>query len=437
MDKGFLSKDNPYDSKTVLLDKNKQQLPVEFFTPKQYNLLTESKHFCILPWIHIHGSSTGEAYPCCISVSEEPVGNLRNDTVEDIWNDEPYRLMRRNMLNGMHCKECVNCYEKERSGFYSLRNESNRNFAYAIDTINGTLHDGASLPNIIYWDTRFTNQCNFKCRMCGPQFSSVWGKELNEMYGGTSFKIEYTTGNKHTNWEMIEPYIDNLDKIYFAGGEPLMMEEHWKLIDELVKRKKFDTQLIYNTNFSEVKYKGRLVFDVWKEFEDVSIGASLDGMGKRAEYIRKGTHWDTIERNRTEMLQVCPDVDFFPSATLQVLNAYHLPDFHNDWVNKGLIQVFDFHVNILQGPDYYRTTILPTTMKEEIKVLYTEHLNNIKDTDDIQRASNGFDAAINFMMSEDRTDLLPKFKEEINKYDTHRNENLLEVFPELGQLYHE
>jgi sulfatase maturation enzyme AslB (radical SAM superfamily) len=433
MDKGYLSKDNPFDSKTLLLDRNKQKLQQDYFTEQEYNLLTQGNNFCMLPWIHMHGWSDGNAYPCCMSDPDVPIGNLRDNTLEEVWNNDTYKRMRLNMLNNKPSKECVKCYEKERNGFYSLRNESNRNFAYAIKDIN-TEPDGSSEPNPIYWDIRFTNLCNFRCRMCGPQFSSNWVKEYNAMYGG-DLKIEYTRGNKQLNWEMIEPYIDNLHKIYWAGGEPLMMEEHWRIMDELIKREMFNVQLVYNTNFSEVKYKGRSVFDMWKLFDDVSIGASLDGMGERAEYIRKGTVWDTIVRNRYDMLDVCPDVDFFPSATLQVLNAYHLPAFHNDWVERGLIGVYDFHVNILQGPDYYRLSILPDYMKEEVKSLYEEHISSIADADDIKRATNGFESAINFMYSEDRTDLIPKFQDEINKYDRYRNENFHRVFPELKGLW--
>ena len=98
-----------------------------------------------------------------------------------------------------------------------------------------TTPDGSSPPNPIYWDVRFTNLCNFKCRMCGPAFSSNWVNEYNAMYGPSDIeKISYTRGNKQLNWEMIEPYIDNLHKIYWAGGEPLMMEEHWRIMDELI-----------------------------------------------------------------------------------------------------------------------------------------------------------------------------------------------------------
>lgn len=433
MDKGFLDEDNPFDSKALLLDRNKQRLQKDSFNEQHYNLLANSKHFCMLPWIHLHGWSQGEAYPCCMAEMGETVGNLRDNTLEEVWNGESMRQMRLNMLQDKPSPQCVKCYEKEDNGFFSLRNESNRNFAYAVDYIDSTQEDGSADPNIIYWDMRFSNQCNFSCRMCGPQFSSNWAKEFNKVYG-QNLKIEYTRGSKELNWEMVEPYIDNLHKIYFAGGEPLMMEEHWRLIDELLKRGKTDVELMYNTNFSETKYKSRNVFEIWKEFETVSVGASLDAMGARAEYIRKGTKWDKIVRNREEMLDICPTVDFFASATLQALNAYHIVDFHNNWIDLGLIKTYDFHVNILQGPEWYRLTILPQHMREEVISLYKQHLSNIAEADDIKRATNGFEGAIHFLENEDKTDLLPKFREEIRKYDQYRNENFVETFPELKEL---
>lgn len=434
MDKGYLSEDTPHNSKSLLLDRNKQKLEQHQFTTEHYNLLTSSKHFCMLPWLHLHGWTDGNAYPCCMADMEIPVGNLRKNTFEEVWNGESMNQLRLNMLQDKPSDTCKKCYELEKSSLFSLRNESNRNFAYAVDYIDNTYEDGSADPNIFYWDMRFSNQCNFSCRMCGPQFSSSWAKESNSMYNRKVPIINYTRGSKQLNWEMVEPYIDNLHKIYFAGGEPLMMEEHWRLIDELLKRGKTDVELIYNTNFSETKYKKRNIFETWKEFELVSVGASLDAMGARAEYIRKGTKWDNIVRNREEMLSICPTVDFFASATLQALNAYHIVDFHNEWIQQGLIETYDFHVNVLQGPEWYRLTILPQQMKEEVVQLYEDHIEKINFNDDIMRASNGFTGAINFLKQEDRTDLLPKFREEIHKYDSYRNENFAETFPELKEL---
>ena len=116
-------------------------------------------------------------------------------------------------------------------------------------------------------------------------------------------------------------HIDDVEQIYFAGGEPLMMKEHYFILDELEKRKRFDVRLIYNTNFTVTSLKDRDVFSYWKKFDSVSVGASLDGMGKHGEYIREGTNWGEVELNRRRMMQECPNADFYISATLSILNA--------------------------------------------------------------------------------------------------------------------
>ena len=101
MDKGYLNKDTPFNTTTLLLDRNKQSLPNSFFTIEERELLTNSDVFCMLPWIHMHGWSDGNAYPCCMAEPNEPIGNLRDNTLEEVWNNKAYRTMRHNMLNGI------------------------------------------------------------------------------------------------------------------------------------------------------------------------------------------------------------------------------------------------------------------------------------------------------------------------------------------------
>jgi hypothetical protein len=90
-------------------------------------------------------------------------------------------------------------------------------------------------------------------------------------------------------WTQLEPHLDYVEQIYFAGGEPLLMEEHYQHLEELVKRKRFDVRLIYNTNFTHTDLKGRSVFEYWKQFDQCSSGCQFRWHGAPAEYIRKGT----------------------------------------------------------------------------------------------------------------------------------------------------
>jgi sulfatase maturation enzyme AslB (radical SAM superfamily) len=235
-------------------------------------------------------------------------------------------------------------------------------------------------------------------------------------------------------WEQLLPHLDYVEQIYFAGGEPLLMEEHYNILDELDRRGRYDVRLIYNTNFTEIKLKDRTVFDYWKRFDSVAVGASLDAMGSRAEYIRKGTDWAQVERNREQMMEICPAVDFYISPTLSIMNALHLTDFHRDWVNKGYLQPQDLNVNILQDPDYYRIDMAPAAYKQHIQQKFEEHLEWLRPLDKLNRATSGFESAITYMNATDNTQLLPKFWAKTNELDAIRQENILTVIPELTAL---
>jgi len=164
------------------------------------------------------------------------------------------------------------------------------------------------------------------------------------------------------------------------------------------------------------------------------VGASLDDMGSRAEYIRKGTDWAVVEQNRRDMLAICPQVDFYISPTLSIMNAWHLPDFHRDWVAKGLIRAQDLNVNILQDPAHYRIDIAPAEYKGMLLARYREHIEWLRGQDPLQRATVGFESAITFMTATDNTQLLDTFWRKTHELDSIRNECMLDIIPELAAL---
>ena len=402
-------------------------------TDRERFLLTESKTFCIYPWIHLHAYPTGEAYPCChAEMKPGIVGNCRTNTLEEIWQGEPMQKLRADMLSETPHAACTRCYEQEESGFFSGRRSANKHHGHQIKKLDDNPFE------MTYWDIRFSNLCNLKCRSCGHIFSSQWYQDQAKLAGpgwkDQNVVLNYAGRTETDMWEQLQPHLDYVEQIYFAGGEPLLMAEHYNILDELVRRKRFDVRLIYNTNFTHTDLKGQSVFEYWKQFDSVAVGASLDGMGNYAEYIRKGTTWLEIENNRREMLRICPQVDFYVSATLSVLNAWHLPDFHRDWVERGFIKPQDFNVNILQDPKHYRIDIVTNEYKEKISNKIKQHLEWLQPLDRLNRATVGFESAINFMMATDNSHLLDTFWLKTNQLDGIRYEKLLNVMPELRCL---
>ncbi len=407
---------------------------------QQEFLLTQSRTFCIYPWIHIHAYPTGAAYPCCHAEMADSIGNTRNSTLESIWNDAPMRSLRQDMLAGRPNSACNRCYEQEASGFFSGRKSANKHHGHHIARVADTQADGTVAEmQLIYWDIRFSNLCNLRCRSCGHIFSSQWYQDQARLAGPewklANSVLNYAGPTPESMWQQLEPHLDYVEQIYFAGGEPLLMEEHYRILEELVRRKRFDVRLIYNTNFTHTDLKGRSVFDYWNLFESVSVGASLDDSGLRGEYIRKGTDWAQIEANRRHMQRTCPDVDFYISPTLSIMNAHHLPAFHRDWVEAGLIRPQDLNVNILQDPPYYRIDIAPAEYKQQLTELYTKHIGWLKSTGDpLGRATQGFESARTFLNATDNTHLIDSFWRRTHELDSIRNESCLDIIPELKAL---
>jgi radical SAM protein with 4Fe4S-binding SPASM domain len=410
------------------------RVKLEDVSDRERYLLTESKTFCIYPWIHLHAYPTGEAYPCChAEMGVGVVGNCREKTLEEIWQDRPMQTLRENMLADKTSETCRRCYEQEAAGFFSGRRSANKHHGHHIHKIEQVPFE------LTYWDVRFSNLCNLKCRSCGHIFSSQWFQDQVKLAGP-----EYSKRNPVLNiagrteddmWQQLLPHIDHVEQIYFAGGEPLLMHEHYNILEELARRGLFHVRLIYNTNFTHTQLKDRSVFDYWRLFDSVSVGASLDGSEDYAEYIRKGCDWDQIEQNRINMLKICPQVDFYVSATLSIMNALHLPDFHRNWVERGFIRHQDFNINILQDPDYLRIDIAGTDYKKEITEKFLQHIEWLQPHDRLQRATTGYQSAINFLQAKDNSGLQSKFWSKTKQLDQIRGEDICRVIPELMRLH--
>ena len=389
---------------------------------------------CILPWIHMHPWPNGKTMLCCDSPWENNIGDLRENTLEDVWNSERMKQIRLNMLNGKKCKECVRCYEKEEKGHDSLRVRSNKDWlAKHWDKVENTNSDG-SLDDlhIVYLDFRFSNVCNLRCRYCGPELSSNWYKDAK----ASSFNISPTEKiiqiRKDVDgfMEEFDPMLEHIEQIYWAGGEPILMDEHWGIMNRLVEMGKTDIRIFYNTNFTTLNYKGQSVLDLWKNFDNISVGASLDAEGIRGEYQRKGTVWADVESNIQELRERSPEVDFYVSATVSAYNAWHITDFHRNWVDKGWIKPADWYMNVLLNNERFRMSVLPETLKEEIKYKWEKHLAWLEPQDHIGRATEGYKSSIKFL-DDDHTHLLDEFKAFNVEFDKLREENFDDVYPEL------
>jgi organic radical activating enzyme len=248
-------------------------------------------------------------------------------------------------------------------------------------------------------------------------------------------RVEYTTGTDGGIEEQMLEHVPYLEQVYFAGGEPLIMKEHYALLEKLIEMGKTDVRILYNTNFSEMRFKDKHVFEYWKHFKSVGVGASLDASGARAELMRKGTDWKQTVENRERMMKEVPHVDFYVSSTVSSMNVLHVLDFHKEWVNADLVKAKDWNVNICQSPEWYRADIFPQKFKDDvITPAYKEHIEWLEPQDELTRATNGFRSMLSFINGNDGSQHWLRFRQECTKLDELRGEDFWATFPELQRL---
>ncbi len=417
-------------------------------TDKELDDLVKGDAFCVLPWIHMHPWPDGRVFTCCLSEHDTPVGNLNEQTLEEAYNSDTMKQFRLDMLDGKKISNCNRCYEQEGYGHETLRKRSNDEFMqshehweHKRDLVKSTREDGTvdGGVNMTYVDMRFSNICNMRCRTCGPDLSSQWFHDaVDSKYNKTPEQaiLQIQKGKTYDFMKQFDQYLPTVEKIYWAGGEPLMMDEHWYIMEKLIEmgktKRESPMRIFYNTNFKSLTYKDKDAIELWEPFESLSIGASLDESGKRGEYIRKGTIWSETLKNR-ERLKELPHVDFNISATVSMFNILHIDKFFWEMVDSDFIGIEDFGVNILLGKHIHRCTVLPERFRKQAQENILRLINKVERFDNLGRTTNTFKSLHKFM-DEDMTHLIGQSMREAKEMDRFRSETLFEAIPELGEI---
>lgn len=396
--------------------------------------------FCVVPWIHLNPEPSGKVKPCCAYHGpDSEYSNVKDFSLEEIWNNKFQKKLRAQFLKNetpAGCATCVNC---EDSGGHSLRKAMNDRFEKHIEpAIANTLPDGQyNNFNLVYWDFRFSNICNFKCRMCGHGCSSSW---YEESYSKPRFPIWNSQRppkimDKDYYGRDLMPYVDQfidvVEEIYFAGGEPLMMPEHYQILDKLIEKNKFDVFLRYNTNLSTLKYKSYDLIDIWKKFDKVQLFLSLDGFGANAEYSRSGTDWPRVESNLKKINE--EEIPILISSTINIFNVFHFPDFINHLISLN-VSLSRLLVSVLIFPNYYQISVLSPELKLQLKEKYANHLDTLSEEDKTKIAPH-YSRIYYYLDMPSSSTTEAKFVKEILKIDKRRNECLTDVVPEYRDWF--
>ena len=389
------------------------------------------------PWSHLTLQPNGDIHPCCTFDLTQPVGNINSDSLKDAWNSQTMRDLRLSMLSNQEHKGCARCNQFTKAGAESYRDSFNEKFSHHKHMVDTTTEDGVVDDfNLVFLDVRFSNLCNMKCRMCGPHYSSQWAEEqkLDKNLIGVDTK---------NIWDDIQQILPKLEQVYFAGGEPLIMEQHYRLLDMLDDIQHYPN-LIYNSNGSKLALKDYHVRDYWHKFQNVRFNVSIDAIGKKAEYFRHGQPWHQVESNLDYITKNLPHVCIEPSITVNIFNILDINELVLYFLNKGIYPRLS---NILTYPDYLSATILPESVKTIVVTRLEELLEEIKNAlywtkcdprfrfyihKALDNDINGIIAMVTTSATSD--ELLEKFIIETTILDQKRNENFATTFPELAKL---
>lgn len=418
------------------IDVPRNNLEIENLSTKHRGLLENSKVFCILPWTSMFIQTDSKVKPCCEST--EIIGDCSQQTLKEIWNGSAIKKLRADMLAGEKIESCKKCYflEDNLKRRNSPRQEYLREFAQHIPLVDNTNTDGSyddfklSLLNL-----KYSNLCNLSCRMCDPINSTAWhapAVAINRIEPNE--KIIKIAGNKKIDvLSQIYEHLADCQQILFEGGEPLMIEEFWSILEELDRRKRYDVKLSYNSNLTQYKLKGRSIFDLWNKFENVNVAASLDAEGARGEYLRPGAKWEDIVNFRTEMMQHAPNAYIEIQSTVTIFNVLHLPDFHKSWVEKGFIQPSQWRIHFLYAPNYMSILTLPQSFHAIVREKYLNHIKWLRPLDPFGRATSTFESVVSSLENSTPFDA-DDFWKNTKQLDQYYNVDFLEVFPELQNL---
>jgi MoaA/NifB/PqqE/SkfB family radical SAM enzyme len=406
----------------------------------------DNKTFCILPFVHIHVDTDGIYKPCCVTPRNQfgnnsDMGNVSEESVEDIFNSDKMKQLRLDLLNGVKRPEiCDACYQGDAGGFSTYRTGQNENLNRFIEpSVEAMQPDGYLEPSIKSWDIRYSNLCNLKCRTCGDPYSTTWSREESLLHG--------------TEYKELKAWEDGLDplsnqytevtNIYFAGGEPMIMPEHYATLTRIIELGRAnEIQLYYNTNMTKLDYNKHHMPDYWKEFKEVRLGLSLDSFGERANYIRNGAvRWNKIEAN-IKILKNYENLDYWMQPTISLMNVFTITEMHRYFIENELItDINKILFNILYTPHHWSVKILPTNIKQEAKNKILKHMIWMEDNGASQLAIEQFNNLANYLDegfdSETEKREIGNFVYRTNQLDAIRNESFPDTFPEYKEWWEE
>lgn len=406
------------------------------------------------PFTGLATREDGAIKVCCRS---HPIGFIQDNTLEEIWNGDSIKRIRKSVLTNIRPPECEPCFRLEDQGVESLRQrhitgtipESRINlYPNALDALNDDYSMPFELPTM---ELKLNNLCNLKCRMCNPIDSTSWNdwnvvKKYYEKENNFMFKIvedlkleQKPYLDKFTDnpawWSNLEKLLPYFRRVEFAGGEPLMDPTHYRILD-MLKPYGHQIEIKYATNGTTLGInKGRTIHDYWPHFRSVAVNVSIDGIGDVYNYIRGNSDWEEVVSNIKE-IQTIPNIKRIVGAVaVQVSNVLMLDKMIKLFLDElGIV----FYTNMVNYPNLLSAQVLPFDLKDlaikrlqMAKIQLPKYKYVIENPILLDITLKQIDGVINYLNATDQSDKWQDCIEFNRNLDNTRNQSFFDVTPEF------
>lgn len=341
--------------------------------------MSKNDTWCVYPFVHLATFTNGDVTPCCVARAYKNI-NLRDITLEEAWNHESVKEIRRKMLAGERVSNCQDCYNAEDHGVDSHRTSSNRVFekehGITRDQFNS---DELNISTLITLDLRLGNTCNLKCIMCRPNESHKWFDDIQKLkkvslpqvvaadveYKNNYNRNDYNWITNELFWANIDSILPNIKEFIFGGGEPFMLKE----VKELLK-KAIDMDLAkqltirFHTNGT---YLTEADFELLKHFKRIQLMFSIDGVDQINYFLRYPAEWDKIVDNINRNEEYGKNIESYILCSLTGVSAFYLDQLYNyvashDWKKLPI-------ENIILGRVHNPIYLNPQTLDRSRKLI--------------------------------------------------------------------
>ena len=423
-----------------------------------------SKTFCPYPWIHVMTQPSSTVNFCCVANGQikNDDGSIlmlnKGDDISTVWNNNHYRKIRRQMIEGERVDGCEPCYDLEDLGIPSYRENYIKDwmgFHWNAEQIKNIVDKSIDNDYVVeespqYLDFRLGTLCNLRCRMCQSQNSSAIYKELKdeELYSDEERKFIVETRHWGDFSDYTQPWFDdpgflrtvevwlpNVNRLYFTGGEPTIIQRVYWILDKCVElgiNKNID--LVFNSNMTNIQPR---FLDLIAKFKSVLMCLSVDGYGVTNDYIRSGSTWSVVDKHIRDYANsdVVGNILFSPVVQIyNILTITELLDYAEE-ILKDTGRRIDISFLLNNYPKCLDIRNLPKGIRVEAQLTLHEWLQNSTYFDDDERNKQSILGLINALddsnVNEDAEEQMQIFRKYTELLDSKRDQSIKDQLPKL------